>query len=183
MIAHSVGVNTMSDAQAERAIQQMYEDTSARDELSDEEANVLLAWGEAQIRDLGARNLDDTAFDEAFAHLRGVMKNINRYTGQRSYKTPEELTALLTELATEAQSMGVDVQAAQLAVPEAQGVGSTDNVTIINALTSLVTPAKTQDASAPTPPPPIQAPPPAPAKADADSDDEETLLDKFRKLF
>lgn len=170
----------MSDAQAERAIQQMYEDTSARDELSDDEANVLLAWGEAQIRDLGARNLDDTAFDEAFAHLRGVMKNINRYTGQRSYKTPEELTALLNELATEAQGMGVNVQAAQLAVPEAQGVGSTDNVTIINTLTAMITPAKSESASAQTAPPPAPAAPPT--KAEAASDDE-TLLDKFKKLF
>ncbi|MBZ0290280.1 MAG: hypothetical protein K8I30_21830 [Anaerolineae bacterium] len=166
----------MSDNQAERAIQQLYEDTSARDELSDDEANVLLQWGETQIRDLGARDMDDTAFDEAFAHLRGVMKNINRYTGQRAYKTPEELTALLNELATEAQAMGVEVQAAQLTVPEAQGVGSGDNIAVIQALTALVTPAKAADASAQTPPPP------ASPEANAASDDE-SLLDKFKKLF
>jgi hypothetical protein len=46
----------MSDAQAQRAIQQLYENTSARDELSDDEANVLLQWGEAQIH--SARNLN-----------------------------------------------------------------------------------------------------------------------------
>src|SRR5688500_8336850 len=100
----------MSDNQAQRAIQQLYEDTSARDELSDDEANILLAWGETQIKDLGARGLDDTTFDEAFSHLRGVMKNINRYTGQRTYATPEDLLALLNELAAEAQSLGVNVQ-------------------------------------------------------------------------
>jgi hypothetical protein len=162
----------MTDDQAQRAIQQLYEDTSARDELSDDEANVLLQWGEAQIRELGARNLDDTAFDEAISHLNGVLKNINRYTGQRAYKTPEELTALLTELATHAQAMGVDVQAAQLAVPEAQAADG-DNIAVINALTSLVTPGQTPAAQPPRPPPP---------GAD-DSPADESLLDKFKKLF
>ena len=163
----------MSDEQAQRAIQQLYEDTSARDELSDDEANVLLQWGEAQIRELGARNLDDTAFDEALSHLNGVLKNINRYTGQRAYKTPEELTALLTELANHAQAMGVNVQAAQLAVPEAQAADGGDNIAVIQALTALVTAGQTPAAQSPKPPP---------AGAD-DSPADESLLDKFKKLF
>jgi hypothetical protein len=104
------------------------------------------------------------------------MKNINRYTGQRAYKTPEELTALLNEMATEAQAMGVEVQAAQLAVPEAQGVGSSDNITVIQALTALVTPGPTAADADPQPkalPPPDADEPPA----------DESLLDKFKKLF
>jgi hypothetical protein len=174
----------MSDEQAKRAIQQLYEDTSARDELSDDEANVLLQWGEAQIRALGARNLDDTAFDEALSHLNGVLKNINRYTGQRAYKSPEELTTLLDELATQAQAMGVNVQAAQLAVPEAQAADS-DNIAVINALTSLVTPGQPPTAAS-TPPttsaPAAQPPRPPPPGAD-DPPADESLLDKFKKLF
>ena len=162
----------MTDEQAQHAIQQLYEDTSARDELSDDEANVLLQWGEAQIRELGARNLDDTAFDEAISHLNGVLKNINRYTGQRAYKSPEELSALLNELATHAQAMGVNVQAAQLAVPEAQTADG-DNIAVIQALTSLVTPGQTPAAQPPRPPPPSRD----------DSPADESLLDKFKKLF
>ncbi|MEO8611778.1 MAG: hypothetical protein ABI690_28020 [Chloroflexota bacterium] len=169
----------MSDDQAQRAIEQLYEDTSARDELSDDEANVLLQWGEAQIHELGARNLDDNAFDEAISHLNGVLKNINRYTGQRAYKTPEELTALLNELATQAQAMGVDVQVAQLAIPEAQAVDS-DNIAVINALTSLVTPGQTPAMAAPTTP---AAQPPQPPPPSADDSPAESLLDKFKKLF
>jgi hypothetical protein len=170
----------MSDAQAQRAIQQLYENTSARDELSDDEANVLLEWGEAQIRELGARNLDDTAFDEAISHLNSVLQNINRYTGQRAYKSPEELTALLNELAVQAQAMGVNVQAAQLAVPEAQAADGGDNIAVIQALTLLVTPG-----SAPTADTPAQAaqpPRPPPPSAD-DPPADESLLDKFKKLF
>jgi len=134
----------MSDAQAERAIQQLYEDTSARDELTDGEANVLLAWGEAQIKTLAARGLDDAAFDEAFSHLRGVMKNINRYTGGRSYKSVDELNALLNELAADAQAMGVNVQAEQLAVPQAQAAD--DNIALIQAMTAMLTPTVSQTA-------------------------------------
>jgi len=139
----------MSDEQAQRAIQQLYEDTSARDELSDDEANFLLGWGEAQIKALAARGLDDATFAAAFAHLRAVMKNINRYTGQRAYQTPEALLALLDELAAEAQSLGVDIQAQQLAIPQAQAAD--DNIALIQALTALVTPGA-PDATADEPP-------------------------------
>lgn len=176
----------MSDDQAQRAIEQLYENTDARDELSDDEANVLLQWGEAQIRELGARNLDDTAFDEALSHLNGVLKSINRYTGQRAYKTPEELTALLNELATHAQAMGVNVQAAQLAVPEAQAADGGDNIAVINALTALVTAGQTPATAASKPSATaataLQPPRPPPPGAD-DAPADESLLDKFKKLF
>jgi hypothetical protein len=139
----------MSDEQAARAIQQLYEDTDSRDELSDDEANVLLQWGEGQLKALGAKGLDDAAFDEQFAHLRGVLKSINRYTGLRAYKTPEELTAMLNELAANAQALGAEVQAAQLDVPQAQGAA--DNIALIQTLTSLVTPGQSAVAQTASP--------------------------------
>jgi hypothetical protein len=195
----------MSDDQAQRAIQQLYEDTSARDELSDDEANVLLAWGEAQIKDLAGRSLDDTAFDDAFAHLRGVMKNINRYTGQRTYATPDDLLALLNELAAEAQSLGVNVQAQELAIPQAQAADN--NIALIKALTALVTPGANASAQAQTvatksPVPPAASAPTAPTenitsktpespavpveKPDNSNDDppeKPNLFDQIKKLF
>jgi len=128
----------MSETQAERAKQQLYEDTTARDELTDDEANVLLAWAEAQIDALAVRDLDDDAFDEAFGHLRGVLKNINRYTGGRTYKSADELTAILNQLAAEAQALGAKVQAEQLDIPQAQAAD--DNIPLIRALTSLIAP-------------------------------------------
>jgi hypothetical protein len=90
------------------------------------------------------------------------------------------LTALLNELAAQAQAMGVNVQAAQLAVPEAQAADGGDNIAVIQALTSLVTPGivpttdtPAQSAQPPRPPPPGTDDPPA----------DESLLDKFKKLF
>lgn len=153
----------MSDAQAQRAIEQLYSDTSARDELTDDEATVLLAWGEAQVKELAARNLEDAAFDEAFGHLRGMMKNINRYTGGRSYKSVDELNAMLGELAADAQALGVNVVAAQLAVPQAQAAD--DNIALIQTLTAMVTPTAGQAQAA-------AEQPPAPPEAEADSGDE-----------
>jgi hypothetical protein len=140
----------MSNAQAERAKQQLYEDTSSRDELTDEEADVLLKWGEAQIDGLAAREMDDAAFDDAFGHLRGVLKNINRYTGGRTYKLPEELTAMLNNLAAEAGALGVNVAVEQLAMPDAQAAD--DKIALIQRLTGMVTPGGNATASA-TPPP------------------------------
>lgn len=195
----------MSDDQAQRAIQQLYEDTSSRDELSDDEANVLLAWGEGRIKELAGSGLDDTAFEEAFAHLRSVMKNINRYTGQRTYASPEDLLALLNELAANAQALGVNIQSQQLDIPQAQSADN--NIALIQALTALVTPGAVATAQAqtftvdspapsvaPVPTPPAEAtvipPPEAPAAPiempDTSEDDppkKPNIFDQIRKLF
>ena len=119
----------MSQAQAERATQQLYEDTATRDELVDEEAQVLLKWGEEQITALAAQEMDDAAFEEAYSHLRRVMMNINQFTGKRTYATPEELRTYLDQVASEATALGVNVTAQQLDVPTAQAAD--DNIGLI----------------------------------------------------
>lgn len=166
----------MSSEQAQRAIQQLYDDSSTRDELTDEEAEVLLKWGEGRIADMGAQNMDDSAFDEAYTHLRRVVMNINRYTGQRAWKSPQELQTTLDELFTEAKALGVEIQPAALTTVSAQAVD--DNIAFIEQLTALVTPAQANAA------PPVEdklagfkpgthyaAPSPAADTDESDSDD------------
>lgn len=193
-------------SQAERAKQQLYADAGVRDELTDDEADVLLKWAEGQIDAMAAKGLDDAAFDEAFAHLNHVVTNINRYTGKREYASPQELQGFLDKLAVEAQALGSPVTAEQLSAPAAQGV--VDNITMIQSLAAMVAPGETAQAQAapPTTPPaapvdgvpaqtappaPAVTPPPAPAapavaKAlppeDEESDDD-GLINKLRKLF
>jgi hypothetical protein len=180
----------MSEAQARRAIERLYEDTNSRDELTDDEANVLLKWSESQIKAIAARDLDDETFDETVSHLRKMTKNVNRFTGQRAYKSPEELTVLLDEIATEAQALGVNVQAAQLAVPQAQAAD--DNIALIQAMTAILTPSQSQSAAvqaAPAQPaaPPEAVPPPATdqpaAQPTEEPEESESLWDKLKKLF
>lgn len=180
----------MSSEQAQRAIQQLYDDSSTRDELTDDEAAVLLKWGESRLTEMGRQNMDDSAFDEAFTHLRRVVMNINRYTGQRSWKSPQELQTTLDELFNEAKALGVEVQAAALTTASAQAAD--DNIALIEQLTAMVTPERA-NSEAPAPdklasfkPATHQAapqPPPAnkPADDEKPSDDDQSFFDRLFK--
>jgi hypothetical protein len=146
----------MSQQQAERAKQQLYEDSTAREELTDDEAAVLLKWAEGRIDSLAAQEMDDTAFDEAYGQLRQVILNVNRFTGKRTYAAPEELKRYLDQMAMAAGGLGAQVSMEQLAMPQMQGVD--DNIALIERLTAMLTPgspaqtAEAQASGAPTDP-------------------------------
>ncbi len=128
----------MTESQRLRAIEQLYANSDLRSELTDDEAAPLLQWGEAQIGELAGRELDDPAFDQAIAHLHGLMARVNRYVGGQSYLPPTELQALLDELAAEAQFLGADVQPGGIVI--AQNAGDTGTIGAIRTLTGLLTP-------------------------------------------
>jgi hypothetical protein len=157
-------------SQAERAKQELYGEAGVRDELTDDEADVLLKWAETQIDSLAAQGMDDQSFDQSFKHLRHIVTNINRYTGKRTYASPEELQGFLDQMVVEAQALGANVTAEQLAAPSAQAAD--DNIALIQSLTAMVTPgaismehppisASVTDEAAPSPEP-AQPPPDTP---------------------
>ncbi|GAB5491654.1 MAG: hypothetical protein Phog2KO_18690 [Phototrophicaceae bacterium] len=63
--------------------ERLYESTSLRDDLNDNEATILLEWGESQVDRL-ARDFPDE-FEEKTRFLRQLLKNINRFVGQREF--------------------------------------------------------------------------------------------------
>lgn len=63
--------------------ERLYESTSLRDDLNDDEATVLLKWGETQVERIAEAFPDD--FEQKCRFLRQVLKNINRFVGQRQY--------------------------------------------------------------------------------------------------
>lgn len=74
------GINQeMIDAERQR----LYESASLRDDLDDAEATTLLRWGEEQVQRLAAEYPDD--FEQKARFLRQLIKNINRFVGQRQY--------------------------------------------------------------------------------------------------
>lgn len=136
----------MSQEQADRAIEQLYGDASTRDELTDDEALVLLKWGEDQIRQLAAQNLDDAQFDEALTHLYKLITRVNRFTARRANLLPEEQHESLDRIAASAQAVAGFVPSAQAAAPPVfdaylQQQGGLDNIASIQALTALIAPA------------------------------------------
>ena len=51
----------MSEEQAQWAIQSLYENPGVRGELSDQEADLLLRWGEEQIEEVTGGALEQSA--------------------------------------------------------------------------------------------------------------------------
>ncbi len=83
------------------ATEALYEDERLRSQLTDEEANLLLQWGEqslaAAAAGLGrspARGKGQTAqFDAALARVRAALAGINDLAGERSSLSQDEVSA------------------------------------------------------------------------------------------
>jgi paraquat-inducible protein B len=135
----------MSQEQAERALQQLYEDVSTRDELSDEEADVLLRWGEAQINKLADANMDDSQFDEAFANLTRMMTRMNRFAARRAEQAPDEQQETLNKIVESASAAGVPVVSTPTETPSAQAVPSV--MANLQALLAMFTPQSDESPS------------------------------------
>lgn len=67
--------------------ERLYESPSLRDDLNDAEAQTLLTWGEGQVERLARDYPDD--FEQQARFLRQVIKNINRFVGQREFEDAE----------------------------------------------------------------------------------------------
>ncbi|MBZ0285410.1 MAG: hypothetical protein K8L97_32050 [Anaerolineae bacterium] len=134
----------MSEAQAQRAIQNMYADPSVREELIDEEADVLLKWGETQFTSLAAQNWDDAHFEAASSNLNRLLNEINRFIGKRAYWPPAEQTASLAEIARLAETLQYKAAPAALEA-FAQQYAAIPNPETIAALTTLLKPSAAPD--------------------------------------
>lgn len=71
-----------SDAMATEK-ERLYESSSLRDDLNDAEATILLEWGESQLQRLAEEFPDE--FEAKARFLRQLLKNINRFVGQREF--------------------------------------------------------------------------------------------------
>ncbi|MCA0455535.1 MAG: hypothetical protein LCI00_16290 [Chloroflexi bacterium] len=95
----------MSNAQAERAINQLYESDTVRSELRDEEASLLLNWGESRLDELAGKNLPDDLFDDLSAKLRGLLVAINYCVGKRKTMPSQHLT-MMADIISTAEAAG-----------------------------------------------------------------------------
>ncbi|MCB9450734.1 MAG: hypothetical protein H6672_04810 [Anaerolineaceae bacterium] len=146
----------MSQSQLERGVENLYGDTSVRDELTDDEARELLKWGETQIAQLAGQELDDAQFDEAFAHLRKLISRMNRFTGRRGELSADEQQVAMARIAESTAGLAAQSLTAQSAPtlsPEQVAAylekqPALDNVANIYALIDLVAPQPTAAAAA-----------------------------------
>jgi hypothetical protein len=79
---------TETEIQAER--DRLYESAVLREELNDDEATILLEWGEKQVIRLAKGVADGAELEQQARFLRQLLKNMNRFVGQRQYNNRDE---------------------------------------------------------------------------------------------
>jgi hypothetical protein len=128
----------MAEEQAAKAIQMLYSDAGIREDLIDEEADVLLKWAEGEIRALAIHPQKQEPFPDAFGKLRKMVTQMSRYVGRRGNMSPQEQLDALGEIAALGKSLGYPVER-----PAAQAqadLGTMDNMAAIKALTAMLKP-------------------------------------------
>ncbi|MBC7813393.1 MAG: hypothetical protein H7175_19695 [Burkholderiales bacterium] len=133
----------MVESRIQSAMERLYEDMSLRDELTDDEANALLKWGEEEITRLASdsANADESAFDNAMSSLRKVLGGLNRIVGRGADMPAEQQAAAAQDVAASAQALGYTVSAGDVTMPiqaQAAAGGEPDRIGAIQALTLLI---------------------------------------------
>jgi hypothetical protein len=129
----------MTQAQLERGIHTLYNSDTVRDELTDDEARVLLQWGEAQVARLAAKDFADVAFDVLVDHLRQVMIAVNAFVGRRVGASMEDQRYLLGDIMALAEPLNYRVNRAELNL-FLWSEASTDDPTLMERLVSALHP-------------------------------------------
>ncbi|GAB4571489.1 MAG: hypothetical protein Kow0077_08260 [Anaerolineae bacterium] len=147
-----------AEAFAARAAQEILNDSSLRDELTDEEAQPLLDWALARIEALAAQasGASPEALEDALANLRRVMKRMNRLVRLRQEGDPEALATELNRLGqlgarlTGQESALGEHAAPELALDVLEGLDTVQLITHVLARIATST-------AAPQPAPPTEA--------------------------
>ena len=87
------------------ALEQLYERPNLTDNLTDDDARILLNWGEVQLRELAAANLEQRQFEEFANLVQRVMRAVNRLVGQRADIDDEKMRKRMLRLLTQAISL------------------------------------------------------------------------------
>ena len=132
----------MTQAQGEKAVQRLYENANLRGELTDDEAEVLLGWGETKANELAAKNLDDEAFEAQFHQLSTLIGQINQFVGKREGMPAEAQQEALGKIAAAAGTMEHPITPVELEAFANQHP-ALDNVQALQALTALIKPQLT----------------------------------------
>jgi hypothetical protein len=139
----------MDEAQAK---ERMFEVENLTDALDDDDANWLLDWGTKQVGPLIQGIADDDQAGEKVNQLVGVMRSVNRITGERSAASPDELADDVRELVEKYNAaLGTNVSPSDEQIKALVGrIGTlSERDTMQALLEAVVQPSAVASASAP----------------------------------
>ena len=144
-------------SRAQDALQRLYENADLRDELTDEEADTLLKWAEAELTRIDAASADDASFEAQADTLMSLLKRMNRFAGRQGQISAQGVDPAPTNIAGLATELGHPASPDQIAA-----TGTGDPASTIAALTALMSASAQAAAPETEPSVPAQAAP-APA--------------------
>lgn len=118
---------------AQAAVERLYESANVRDELTDDEADALLKWAEAEAARLDQPETSDDAYNEQVDTLLSLLKQINRYAGRQGQAAAQGVDEAPAKIAGLAAALGHTTAAEQVA-----GAGTGDPMGTVGALTALL---------------------------------------------
>ena len=101
----------INDPNVRRHVEQIYENPDLRDELDDDQAQVLLDWGAKQIEQMDGSSDSSEQVDSRAGHVQTLLKRINRFVGQRAYLSDAESQEKVVQICESAQALAVDLDA------------------------------------------------------------------------
>lgn len=87
-----------NDEQIQAFIEQLYESENLTDYLTDDDARLLLAWGEQELKSLARLNIEQHDLVTTAEHLRRIIRSINRTVGQRAEISDTKMVRRLLRL-------------------------------------------------------------------------------------
>jgi hypothetical protein len=128
--------------------QQLYESASLRDDLNDTEATVLLKWGETQVERLAQLFPDE--FEQKTRFLRQLLKNINRFVGQREFNDMDGQSKYMESVVKFLEPLGY--KGTQEEIFAALPTDAKDMKANLDAILNLLTPQTASPTDTPPPP-------------------------------
>ena len=119
--------------------ERIYSSSSLRDDLNDAEATVLLEWGESQLQRLAEVFPDE--FEAKARFLRQLLKNINRFVGQREFNDMTGQAKYMSKISMYLEPLGWENLSSDdlfNALPEDKADMSANLIAIIRVLSPKV---------------------------------------------
>lgn len=151
--------------------ERLYENSSLRDDLDDDQAAIALKWAENRLPSLAETYPDEAALEEAFGTLERILRGMNRLIKRGGDYSGEQLRARVGKVVEWAQGINLPVDAAAIDAYVIR-LSELDNMGRVQALTQALAPdappaeASPQDAAKRGPLPEIGGEAPLPAASD-----------------
>lgn len=120
-------------SRAQNALMRVYENADLRDELTDDEANAMFKWAEAELARIDAASADDASFEAQADTLMDLLKKMNRFAGRQGQISAQGVDPAPTNIAGLATELGHPASPEQIAA-----AGTGDPASTITALTALM---------------------------------------------